>query len=182
MLTARAENHNRGNPDLDDTIARLQAFEAAGADVLFAPGLRSPIEIRGVRSRLETRERISATGTVPGGDGGGGRAARQRRRRPHLGRGQRAGGRRRRDSRSRRLLLACSGPSSTRTIVTKSASRASQIASFSTAQMTSAAIPNSLRHGQLPTLPAGRPVGGCTSIWTCLTERSSALAAPPAIR
>src|SRR5438034_5415898 len=33
-LTARAENHIRGNPDLDDTIARLQAFEAAGADVL----------------------------------------------------------------------------------------------------------------------------------------------------
>ena len=40
-LTARAENHIRGNPDLDDTIARLQAYESAGADVLFAPGLRS---------------------------------------------------------------------------------------------------------------------------------------------
>lgn len=38
-LTARAENHIRGNPDLDDTIARLQAYEQAGADVLFAPGL-----------------------------------------------------------------------------------------------------------------------------------------------
>ena len=38
-LTARAENFLRGNPDLDDTIRRLQAFEAAGADVLFAPGL-----------------------------------------------------------------------------------------------------------------------------------------------
>ena len=37
-LTARAENHIRGNPDLDDTIARLQAYEAAGADVLYAPG------------------------------------------------------------------------------------------------------------------------------------------------
>jgi 2-methylisocitrate lyase-like PEP mutase family enzyme len=37
-LTARAENHIRGNPDLDDTIARLQAFERAGADVLYAPG------------------------------------------------------------------------------------------------------------------------------------------------
>src|SRR6476620_67716 len=47
-LTARAENHIRGNPDLDDTIARLQAFEAAGADVLFAPGLRSGEEIRRV--------------------------------------------------------------------------------------------------------------------------------------
>src|SRR5207253_3432812 len=47
-LTARAENHIRGNPDLDDTIARLQAFEAAGADVLFAPGLRTGEEIRRV--------------------------------------------------------------------------------------------------------------------------------------
>src|SRR5205823_4082387 len=45
---ARAENHIRGNPDLDDTIARLQAFEAAGADVLYAPGLRTPAEIRAV--------------------------------------------------------------------------------------------------------------------------------------
>jgi 2-methylisocitrate lyase-like PEP mutase family enzyme len=46
MLTARAENHIRGNPDLDDTIARLQAYEAAGADVLYAPGLRTSAEIR----------------------------------------------------------------------------------------------------------------------------------------
>jgi 2-methylisocitrate lyase-like PEP mutase family enzyme len=47
-LTARAENHIRGNPDLDDTIARLQAFEAVGADVLYAPGLKSIDEIRAV--------------------------------------------------------------------------------------------------------------------------------------
>ncbi len=47
-LTARAENHIRGNPDLDDTIARLQAFEQAGADVLYAPGLASADEIRAV--------------------------------------------------------------------------------------------------------------------------------------
>ena len=47
-LTARAENHIRGNPDLDDTIARLQAFEAVGADVLYAPGLGSAEEIRRV--------------------------------------------------------------------------------------------------------------------------------------
>jgi 2-methylisocitrate lyase-like PEP mutase family enzyme len=47
-LTARAENHIRRNPDLDDTIARLQAYERAGADVLFAPGLRSAEEIRTV--------------------------------------------------------------------------------------------------------------------------------------
>jgi len=48
VLTARAENHIRGNPDLEDTIARLQAFERAGADVLFAPGLRSAEHIRAV--------------------------------------------------------------------------------------------------------------------------------------
>src|SRR4051812_7846650 len=39
MLTARSENFLRGNPSLDDTIKRLQAFERAGADVLMAPGL-----------------------------------------------------------------------------------------------------------------------------------------------
>jgi 2-methylisocitrate lyase-like PEP mutase family enzyme len=48
VLTARAENHIRGNPDLDDTIARLRAFEDAGADVLYAPGLRTVAEIRAV--------------------------------------------------------------------------------------------------------------------------------------
>jgi 2-methylisocitrate lyase-like PEP mutase family enzyme len=48
VVTARAENHIRGNPDLDDTIARLQAFEAAGADVLYAPGLRTVAEMRSV--------------------------------------------------------------------------------------------------------------------------------------
>ncbi|MGH2777873.1 MAG: isocitrate lyase/PEP mutase family protein, partial [Actinomycetota bacterium] len=48
MLTARAENHIRGNPDLDDTITRLQAYDRAGADVLYAPGLRSGAEIRAV--------------------------------------------------------------------------------------------------------------------------------------
>jgi len=47
-LTARAENHIRGNPDLDDTIARLQAFERAGADVLYAPGLRGADDVRAV--------------------------------------------------------------------------------------------------------------------------------------
>jgi 2-methylisocitrate lyase-like PEP mutase family enzyme len=47
-LTARAENHIRGNPDLEDTTARLQAYEEAGADVLYAPGLRTVEEIRAV--------------------------------------------------------------------------------------------------------------------------------------
>ncbi len=47
-VTARAENHIRGNPDLDDTIMRLQAYERAGADVLYAPGLRNGEEVRAV--------------------------------------------------------------------------------------------------------------------------------------
>jgi 2-methylisocitrate lyase-like PEP mutase family enzyme len=51
-LTARAENHIRGNPDLSDTIARLQAYEDAGADVLYAPGLRNADEVRTVCSAV----------------------------------------------------------------------------------------------------------------------------------
>src|SRR6516164_8636640 len=51
-LTARAENFLRGNPDLDDTIRRLQAFEAAGADVLMAPGLPDLAAVRTVCSAL----------------------------------------------------------------------------------------------------------------------------------
>ncbi len=51
-LTARAENFIRGNPDLDDTIKRLQAFEAAGADVLMAPGLPDLAAVRTVCSSL----------------------------------------------------------------------------------------------------------------------------------
>lgn len=48
ILTARAENYLHGNPDLDDTIRRLQAFAEAGADVLYAPGLRSAEEVLAV--------------------------------------------------------------------------------------------------------------------------------------
>lgn len=48
LLTARAENFCYDRPDLDDTIKRLQAFEAAGADVLYAPGLPSLDAIRTV--------------------------------------------------------------------------------------------------------------------------------------
>lgn len=47
-LTARAENYIVGRPDLRDTIARLQAFQEAGADVLYAPGLRTREEIEAV--------------------------------------------------------------------------------------------------------------------------------------
>jgi 2-methylisocitrate lyase-like PEP mutase family enzyme len=48
MLTARAENFINGRADLDDTIRRLQAFEKAGADVLFAPGLPTLEAVRTV--------------------------------------------------------------------------------------------------------------------------------------
>lgn len=51
-LTARAENLLRAERDLDDTIRRLQAFEAAGADVLYAPGLTTIDEVRSVTGAL----------------------------------------------------------------------------------------------------------------------------------
>ena len=51
-LTARAENYLRGNPNLDDTIRRLQAFEKVGADVLMAPGLPDLAAVRAVCSAL----------------------------------------------------------------------------------------------------------------------------------
>src|SRR5207245_10960121 len=53
VLTARAENFLHGRPDLDDTIRRLQAFEQAGADVLYAPGLRDLATIRAVTSAVK---------------------------------------------------------------------------------------------------------------------------------
>src|SRR5712664_3674346 len=52
VLTARSENFLRGRPDLDDTIRRLQAFESAGADVLFAPGLPDLAAVRAVCAAL----------------------------------------------------------------------------------------------------------------------------------
>jgi 2-methylisocitrate lyase-like PEP mutase family enzyme len=48
VLVGRAENHIHGVTDLDDTIARLQAYELAGADALYAPGLSTPGQIREV--------------------------------------------------------------------------------------------------------------------------------------
>jgi 2-methylisocitrate lyase-like PEP mutase family enzyme len=61
MLTGRAENHIRDNPDLDDTIARLQAYEAAGADVLYAPGLGTVEQIRAVCDAVEKPVNVLAT-------------------------------------------------------------------------------------------------------------------------
>jgi 2-methylisocitrate lyase-like PEP mutase family enzyme len=64
MLTARAENHIRGNPDLDDTIARLQAYATAGADVLYAPGLRTTSEIRAVCEAVSRPVNVLAFGDL----------------------------------------------------------------------------------------------------------------------
>ena len=64
MLTGRAENHIRGNPDLDDTIARLRAYEAAGADVLYAPGLADIEEIAAVCAAVERPVNVLARPTL----------------------------------------------------------------------------------------------------------------------
>ena len=55
LLTARTENYLRGNPDLDDTIKRLQAFEKAGAECLFAPGLPDLAAVKAVCEALKSR-------------------------------------------------------------------------------------------------------------------------------
>jgi 2-methylisocitrate lyase-like PEP mutase family enzyme len=67
-LTARAENHIRGNPDLDDTIARLRAYEQAGADVLYAPGLRTTEEIRAVCGAVSSPVNVLATSQLTFGE------------------------------------------------------------------------------------------------------------------
>jgi len=65
VLTARAENHIRGRQDLGDTIARLQAYQEAGADVLFAPGLRTAQDIRHVVESVDRPVSVLALGGVP---------------------------------------------------------------------------------------------------------------------
>jgi 2-methylisocitrate lyase-like PEP mutase family enzyme len=64
MLTARAENFLRGNPDLDDTIARLRAFEEAGADVLYAPALTTAEQIRTVCDAVSRPVNVLAFGRL----------------------------------------------------------------------------------------------------------------------
>ena len=66
VLTARAENHLRGRDDLDDTIARLRAYQEAGADVLYAPGLTAAADIRRVVESIERPLNVLAlTGAPP---------------------------------------------------------------------------------------------------------------------
>jgi 2-methylisocitrate lyase-like PEP mutase family enzyme len=61
-LAARAENFVRGNPDLDDTIKRLVAYEKAGADVLFAPGLPDLAAVRAVCSAVSKPVNFAVAG------------------------------------------------------------------------------------------------------------------------
>ena len=64
VLTARAENFLHGRPDLADTIARLQAYQEAGADVLYAPGLTKLDDIRSVVTSVDRPVNVLA---LPGG-------------------------------------------------------------------------------------------------------------------
>jgi len=63
-LTARAENHIRDNPDLADTIRRLQGYDEAGADVLYAPGLATADEIRTVCEAVSKPVNVLAVPTM----------------------------------------------------------------------------------------------------------------------
>jgi 2-methylisocitrate lyase-like PEP mutase family enzyme len=65
VLTARAENHLRGNPDVRDTIARLQAYERAGADVLYAPALDRPGDLRELLAAVELPVNVLARAAAP---------------------------------------------------------------------------------------------------------------------
>jgi 2-methylisocitrate lyase-like PEP mutase family enzyme len=65
VLTARAENFLHGRPDLEDTIARLQAYQAAGADVLYAPGLTTMEQIRQVVSSVDRPVNVLALPGAP---------------------------------------------------------------------------------------------------------------------
>jgi 2-methylisocitrate lyase-like PEP mutase family enzyme len=65
VLTARAENYLHGHQDLADTITRLQAYQAAGADVLFAPGLTKVADIRQVVTAVDRPVNVLAVGGAP---------------------------------------------------------------------------------------------------------------------
>jgi 2-methylisocitrate lyase-like PEP mutase family enzyme len=65
VLTARAENYLHGRPDLADTIARLQAYQEAGADALYAPGLTSLDDIRTVVREVDRPVNVLALASGP---------------------------------------------------------------------------------------------------------------------
>ncbi|HEY2772825.1 MAG TPA: isocitrate lyase/phosphoenolpyruvate mutase family protein [Candidatus Binatia bacterium] len=68
VLTARAENFLHGRHDLADTIARLQSYQEAGADVLYAPGLRTRAEIETVVRSVDRPVNVLAGSLEPGLD------------------------------------------------------------------------------------------------------------------
>jgi 2-methylisocitrate lyase-like PEP mutase family enzyme len=65
VLTARAENHLHGRPDLADTIDRLQAYQEAGADVLYAPGLRRLEDIARLVASVDRPVNVLAVAGAP---------------------------------------------------------------------------------------------------------------------
>jgi 2-methylisocitrate lyase-like PEP mutase family enzyme len=65
VITARAENHLHGVDDLDDTIARLQTYQEAGADVLFAPGVTALDDIRRVITSVDRPVNVLPRPTGP---------------------------------------------------------------------------------------------------------------------
>lgn len=65
VLTARAENHLHGRPDLSDTIARLQSYQEAGADVLYAPGVTTAQDIRALVASLDRPVNVLALPGCP---------------------------------------------------------------------------------------------------------------------
>ena len=65
VLTARSENFLHGRPDLDDTIARLHAFQEAGADVVYAPGLTDAGDIRRLVEAVDVPVNVLALPSVP---------------------------------------------------------------------------------------------------------------------
>jgi 2-methylisocitrate lyase-like PEP mutase family enzyme len=65
VFTARAENYLHGRPDLADTIARLQAYQEAGADVLYAPGLRDIADIRRLIREVDRPVNVLAMAGAP---------------------------------------------------------------------------------------------------------------------
>ena len=106
-LTARAENYLVGRPDLEDTIERLQAYQEAGADVLYAPGLTSKDDIaavvRSVDRPVNVVMGLQGSPAEPGGACGDRRQARQRRQRALPRRPRRLPPRRPGDARARHL-------------------------------------------------------------------------------
>ncbi len=65
VLTARAENYLHGRPDLADTIARLQSYQSAGADVVYAPGVTTVDDIRAIVSSVDVPVNVLALPGVP---------------------------------------------------------------------------------------------------------------------